>query len=104
MKKVIAIDLDGVICSEEKTFEKPLAVVLPGAVEGINSLFNAGHTIIIWTARGWEQFRVTEFWLKNNGINYHSLLMGKPIVDLFIDDRGLRFEKWPIHLPWNDIL
>ena len=90
--------MDGVICSEEKTFEKSLAVPMPGAVDGVNYLYSKGYTIIIWTARGWEQFRSTEYWLKNNGIQYHTLLMGKPIVDHFIDDRAIAFSSWPIDI------
>jgi hypothetical protein len=98
MGKTIAIDMDGVLCTEERTFEKPLAKVIPGAVEGVNSLFERGHTIIIWTARGWEQFAITDHWLKLNGFKYHMLQMGKPIVDYFIDDRAITFKSWPIDL------
>ncbi len=98
MSKVIAIDMDGVICSEEKTFEKTLATPIIGAVDGVNALYSKGYTIIIWTARGWDQFRATEFWLQQNGIKYHSLLMGKPIVDHFIDDRAIAFRDWPVNL------
>ena len=95
MTKVIAIDLDGVICTEEKTFERPLAQLIPGAKDGVNELYAKGHTIIIWTARGWEQYKVTKVWLEDQGINFHALLMGKPIVDIFLDDRAIRFTGWP---------
>ena len=95
MKKlVIAIDLDGTICTEERTFEKSLAKPIEGAIKRIQELYSSGHTIIIWTARGWEQFRITEDWLRENEIPFHSLLMGKPIVDLWIDDRALPFTSW----------
>lgn len=92
--KVIAIDLDGTICTEERTFEKSLAVPLPGAVSKIQDLHDQGHTIIIWTARGWEQFRMTENWLRQHQIQFDALLMGKPIVDIWIDDRAIPFESW----------
>lgn len=98
MKKVIAIDMDGVICKEERTFDRPLATPIPGAIESVNGIHAAGHTVIIWTARGWEQFRSTEDWLKRHGVSYDVLLMGKPIVDVFIDDRAVRFGSWPIDL------
>jgi uncharacterized HAD superfamily protein len=98
MKKTIAIDMDGVICVEERTFDRPLAEPIPGAVESVNAIHKSGHTVIIWTARGWEQYRTTENWLKRNGVSYDVLLMGKPIVDVFIDDRAIRFQEWPIDL------
>ena len=98
MNKVIAIDMDGVICSEERTFDRPLALPISGALEAVNHLHQQGHTLIIWTARGWEQYKTTEEWLSRHGFQYHVLLMGKPIVDHFIDDRAIRFEGWPIDL------
>ena len=98
MNKVIAIDMDGVICSEERTFDRPLALPITGALEAVNQLHQQGHTLIIWTARGWEQYKTTEDWLSRHGFQYHVLLMGKPIVDHFIDDRAIRFEGWPIDL------
>ena len=90
--KVIMIDIDGTICSEEKTFERSLATPLNGAIENVNRLFSEGHTIIFWTARGWEQFKITKKWLDDNGFKYHQLIMGKPIIDIFIDDRARQFE------------
>ena len=92
--KVIMIDIDGTVCSEEKTFERVLALPLEGAVNSVNELFKAGNTIIFWTARGWEQYRITKHWLDSHGFLYHQLLMGKPIVDLFIDDRARQFVGW----------
>lgn len=92
--KVIFIDIDGTICTEEKTFERPLAKPLPGAKKAVNALYAAGHTVVFWTARGWEQHRMTAAWLKHNGFKYHQLHMGKPIADVFIDDRARQFTDW----------
>lgn len=92
--KVYAIDIDGTICSEERTFERPLAKPIIGAVEFLRDLKSSGHTIILWTARGWEQYKVTKRWLDENGIQYDQIIMGKPIVDVFIDDRAITFTTW----------
>jgi len=92
--KVVFVDLAGTLCTEEKTFERPLARPLAGAKEALNRIFDAGNTVVIWTARGWEQYRMTEDWLRRHGFKYHQILMGKPIATVFIDDRGRRFEGW----------
>ncbi len=92
--KVIAVDIDGTICTEERTFERPLAKPLPGATEAISMLKANGNIIIFWTARGWEQYKVTKAWLDNYGFTYDQLVMGKPIVDMMIDDRARRFIGW----------
>ena len=92
--KTIAIDLDGTICTEERTFDRPLARPLDGAVEALKLIKRNGNTIIIYTARGWEQYRVTKHWLEKNDIAYDQILMGKPVVDCWIDDRARRFVSW----------
>ena len=92
--KVLAIDIDGTICTEERAFERPLATPLPGAVEAIRMLKENDNTIIFWTGRGWEQYKVTKFWLDEHGFVYDQLLMGKPIVNYFIDDRARQFLSW----------
>jgi len=93
-KKTVFVDLDGTLCSEEKTFERSLARPLPGAREALERMGRDGHTIVIWTARGWEQYRMTKDWLDRNGFCYDEILMGKPIGDVFIDDRAQHFEGW----------
>lgn len=85
--------MDGTICTEERMFSRSLAKPLPGAIENINKLYNEGHTIVIYTARTWMEFEMTSEWLKNNGVLYHQLMMGKPIGDLWIDDRALNFNN-----------
>ncbi len=92
--KTILIDIDGTICTEERTFERPLAKPLQNAKEKVNALYDAGHTIIFWTARGWEQYKITAKWLQDNGFKYHQILMGKPQATIFIDDRARKFEGW----------
>lgn len=92
--KTIMIDLDGVICTEERTFERPLAKPVTGAKEAIQRLRDAGHTVIVYTGRGWPEYRVTKQWLDENGIAYDGLHMGKPIADIWIDDRAVRFTDW----------
>lgn len=92
--KTIMIDLDGVLATEERTFERPLAAPLPGAVEAIRQLRAAGHTVVVYTARGWAEYRYTKQWLDDNGFEYDGLHMGKPIGDVWIDDRAIRHESW----------
>lgn len=90
----ILVDLDGVICTEEKTFERACAKPLPGARESMEALAAEGHTLVIYTARSWSELRMTKQWLDENGIPYHGIHMGKPVADRIIDDRSIRFRSW----------
>ena len=89
----IIIDMDGTICTEEKTFSRSLAKPKEHAIETINKLYDQGNIIIIYSARTWMEFEMTTDWLTKHGIKYHQLVMGKPIGDVWIDDRALKFEN-----------
>ncbi len=93
--KTIMVDLDGVIATEERTFERALAKPLDGARDALRKLREAGHTVIVYTARGWAEYKMTKAWLDDNGFAYDGLHMGKPIADVWIDDRALRHNDWP---------
>lgn len=97
--QTIMIDLDGVICSEERVFDRPLATPLAGAREALAALKAAGHTLVVYTARGWAEYRVTKQWLDDHGMAYDAIHMGKPIAHVWIDDRAVRFTSWSDVLP-----
>lgn len=90
----LIIDLDGTICSEEKMFSRSLAKPIHKAIESVNSLYDQGHTIIIYSARLWIEFEMTSHWLQTNGVKYHQLVLGKPQGDVWIDDRAIGFTDW----------
>ena len=90
----LIIDLDGTICTEERTCSRCLAKPLDGAIKGINLLYESGCTIIIYSARSWQEYEMTVDWLQKYNVKYHQLIMGKPIGDFWIDDRAITFDNW----------
>jgi hypothetical protein len=88
------VDLDGVICTEEAFHERPLATPIEGAREAIAKLRAAGYVVVIYTARSWGEYRVAKNWLETHGIEHDGLHMGKPVADVWIDDRAVRFTNW----------
>ena len=84
--KTYVFDLDGTLCSEEKTFEKYLAKPNPDMIALVNKLYEQ-NKIIIYTARGWAEYNITQRWLEDNDVKYHILMCGKPIYDMWIDDK-----------------
>jgi hydroxymethylpyrimidine pyrophosphatase-like HAD family hydrolase len=85
-------DLDGTLCSHEKNYND--AKPLRDRIACVNRLFSKGHTIVIFTARGyetkidWEE--ITMLQLKSWGVNYHELILGKPSADFYIDDKAIK--------------
>lgn len=103
----ICIDLDGTICEIRKDGESYAEVkIKPGAKEMIKSLHDAGHTIIINTARNMGSTghnigkalknvgKMTFDWLDKNGVIYDEIFFGKPNADITIDDRCVAFRDW----------
>jgi len=90
----IIIDLDGTICTEERTYSRSMARPLDKAVESVNKLYDEGNTIIIYSARTWMEYEMTFDWLTKHAIKFHQLIMGKPIGDVWIDDRAITYNGW----------
>ena len=101
----ICIDLDGTLCEIRKDGETYADVKpKPGAAEMVRRLHEAGHTIIIHTARNMGSTghnvgkalknvgKITFEWLEKHGIVYDEIFFGKPNADITIDDRVIRFQ------------
>jgi hypothetical protein len=103
--KVIAFDLDDVICKrdvEGNNIEKYLSCVpIPAMVEIVNNCYDSGNHIIIYTARGMSVFnkdvdaiyknlyQLTLNHLKEWGVKFHELIMGKVHYDILVDDKAM---------------
>ena len=77
----VMVDIDGTVSDDISNKDSHLfrnASVIDGSVEAVNGLYNRGHNVTFFTARLESHREDTEFWLKENGFKYHSLLMEKP--------------------------
>ena len=88
------IDMDGVICEERTTFERSLAKPIAGAIEALQRIKDKGNFITIYTSRGWQEYQATLEWLNRYKVPFDLLLLGKPIYDVYIDDRAIHFTDW----------
>ena len=95
---VIYVDIDETICNNEEDRNYANAVPIPANIKKINKLYQQGHKVVYWTARGattgidWRE--VTERQLKTWGANYSSLEIGnKPYFDLLIDDKAFSIDN-----------
>lgn len=88
--KTILLDIDGFLLEEKPTFEKCLAKPLQDAVELTNDLVKNGYIVILWTARGWAEYKMTKHQLASHGFYYDELLMGKPIALVYADDKSVK--------------
>ena len=88
------VDIDGTICSQTASAYHDAEPYID-RISHINDLYDQGHEIIYWTARGmasgtdWSD--LTKSQLDQWGCKYHQLWMGKPSYDVWVDDKA----QWP---------
>ena len=91
------VDIDNTICVSEGSDyanSKPLI----DRIKRINELYDAGHTVIYWTARGgnsgidWTD--KTHSQLAAWGCKYDEIRMKKPVYDIWIDDKAINSEDF----------
>lgn len=105
--KTIAFDLDDVICYRPKGYEHlgpdkyDYCEPDQSVIDLVNSLYEEGNKIVIYTARGMSQYKgnVTLIYselysktihqLNTWGLKYDQLVMGKIHYDVLIDDKAL---------------
>ena len=94
-------DIDGTICTQSAPHYEA-AKLFTKRIEKINALYDAGHTITCFTARGMGRhknnpllavqdfYELTSRQLKAWGVKYHHLFLGKPNGDIYVDDKGVK--------------
>ncbi len=103
---IYVFDIDGTICTKNKDEDYESSVPLKKRIKTINKLYDDGNTIIMHTARGMGRFNnnpqkaiekfytLTSNQLNEWGVKYHQLFLGKPAGDVYVDDKGIKDEKY----------
>lgn len=98
-------DLDDTICRHDNRAYSTASPIMP-TIEKIKRLKKDGWEIIIYTARGQhscngnlplieERNRLTvEIWLKEHDVPYDRIVFGKPLGDIYVDDKGISLENF----------
>jgi len=95
----IFVDIDETICIHiGSRLGYKNAKPLEEHINKINNLYDDGHEITYWTARGSysgiDYYEITKSQLEEWGCKYHHLSVGeKPAYDLLICDKTKRIEE-----------
>ena len=76
--KTIFSDIDGTLIEQARfeDLDPNVANVLPGVKEKMDEWYEAGHHIVLTTARPWNLELVTKQQMETAGIRYHQIVMG----------------------------
>lgn len=105
MKRLL-IDVDSTLCETRKEHEH-YSDVIPkkGAIETLKDWKARGYYIMIYTSRNMSKYNnniglivanqapILQEWLKKHEIPYDELHFGKPLSDVIIDDKAIRYEN-----------
>lgn len=99
---IYMVDIDNTICwtrrNAQDKWDYPNSTPFEERINRINDLYDEGHTIIYWTARGsgsgidWTE--LTKQQLDSWGCKYHEVKLGKPSYDVWIDDKAFNDEHF----------
>lgn len=92
----LVVDIDGVLATLAENNDYKLSGPQRANIELINTLYDWGHSIVLFTARGyttgidWKAHTLEQ--LTGWGVKFHELHFGKPNADFYIDDKNLSLE------------
>jgi len=100
---IYCVDIDDTICKKPDDLigDYDISIPIPERIEKINQLYDEGHTIKYFTARGMGRYNSTTLaqkmfyeltynQLKSWNCKFHQLIMGKPSADYYIDDKAIK--------------
>lgn len=94
--KQFVFDIDGVIAMKREDLDYGQAEPNERMIRIINKLYDLGNRIVLFTARGYvtgiDWRPTTEKQMKEWGVKYHELHMGKPNADFYVDDKMLSLD------------
>jgi len=90
--KILCFDMDGTICSE-KGLGYDTEEVYPQIRDKIQFLYDQGHQILVFTARGVKSGNDWKPLVKQQldawKVPYHRIIDRKPFADYYIDNKGI---------------
>lgn len=92
----ICCDIDGILAAKTPRNNYDEAIAIPHNLSILNALYERGHYIVLFTARGyssgidWKD--TTKKQMQSWGVKYHELLFSKPDADVYIDDKFMELE------------
>lgn len=94
-RSVYAVDFDNTLTQgDAKYWEGERPQPDEEMVEATNQLYFDRNTIIVWTARPWDQARQIAAHLTEWGVRWHGIKCNKGSAETYIDDKAINTEDF----------
>jgi len=95
---IIYVDIDETICITPENRDYNQSKPIERNIKKINDLYEEGHDIVYWTARGSssgeDHSQLTIKQMKEWGAKFNELRFKKPSYDLFICDKAINSNEY----------
>lgn len=90
-----SVDFDGVL-AESIWPDRGIGPAIPENIDKLMEVVEAGHDIVIHTARPWSDQKRLEAWCELHEIPYKAVICGKFLAERYIDDKAINSikESW----------
>ena len=103
----IVFDVDDTISTNHRKLSYDKCIPNKSVIRKINYLHDAlGYQIVLHTSRGMiscegdldriiaKNKKTLEDWLEKNDVHYDEIIFGKPIADLYVDDKAMSLDEF----------
>jgi uncharacterized HAD superfamily protein len=88
--KRLFCDIDGTLTNETEGHDYPNRTPNLETIRELNYIYSSGkYNLTLWTSRFEVDREDTEIWLQRHGVDYDSIIFGKPKFDIYIGDEEL---------------
>ncbi len=88
-RQMMAVDIDGLLTHESDGIDYECRTPREDTIERLRQLYDSGrYWVLLYTARSESDRVCTRAWLDRHDIRRHGLLMSKPPVHVYVDDRA----------------
>jgi hypothetical protein len=95
----VLVDFDNTICNNSGYPDFVPTEPIKGAREALQEIIDKGLKVLVYTARAWSDYSLIEEWLIKNEMPFKTIICGKPLGRVIIDDRAIGFNG-----DWADVL
>ncbi len=92
LKLPYSVDFDGVLAKSVWP-DRGIGEPIPENLDKLREVVEAGHDVVIHTARPWSDQKRLEAWCELHEVPYKAIICGKFLAERYVDDKGINSQE-----------